>query len=153
MISTKWFFGENDLQEAHAIRRKVFMEEQGISEADEMDGTDGSCVHLVAYEGDVPVATGRIRITLDEYNIGRVAVLPAHRGRHYGVFVMQVLIHACFSMGGERQTVHAQVPVRAFYEKLGFAAYGGVYEEAGIPHISMERFGDSVPLCKRRASI
>jgi predicted GNAT family N-acyltransferase len=44
--------------------------------------------------------------------------------------------------------VHAQVPVRGFYEKLGFAAYGEVYEEAGIPHISMERFGDTVPLCK-----
>jgi predicted GNAT family N-acyltransferase len=51
-------------------------------------------------------------------------------------------------MGGERQVVHAQLPVRGFYEKLGFTAYGDVYEEAGIPHISMERFGDSRKLCR-----
>lgn len=148
MITTAWFFGELDLQDAHIIRRKVFIEEQNIAEEIEMDGTDKSCIHLVAYEADEPIATGRIRISREEFSIGRVAVLPEHRGKHYGILIMQTLIHACFTMGGERQVVHAQLPVRGFYEKLGFTAYGDVYEEAGIPHISMERFGDSRKLCR-----
>ena len=151
MISTQWFMGGDDLTDAYAIRRKVFMQEQDISEAEEFDGTDTECMHLVAYDGDdLPVATGRIRVTLDEFNIGRIAVLPTHRGKHLGLFVMQVLIHACFTMGGERQVVRAQIYARGFYEKLGFTAFGDEYEEAGIPHISMERFGDTIKLCQAK---
>jgi predicted GNAT family N-acyltransferase len=150
MISTQWFVGGEALTDAHTIRRKVFVEEQGIREADEFDGTDDACIHLVVYDSaDAPVATGRIQITLDEFNIGRVAVLPSQRGKGYGVFVMQILIHACFSMGGERQTVNAQLSAQGFYQKLGFAACGEAYDKAGISHITMERFGDTIPLCKR----
>ena len=142
MITTEWFFGSDGLDEAHMIRRKVFIEEQGISEADEMDGTDVSCAHLVAYDEGVPVATGRIMITADEYIIGRVAVLPEYRGQKLGSLVMLACIHACNEMGGKRQVVHAQLPVKGFYEGLGFSAYGDVYEEAGIQHICMEHFGE-----------
>jgi predicted GNAT family N-acyltransferase len=52
-------------------------------------------------------------------------------------------------MGGERQVLHAQLPVRGFYEKLGFTAFGDVFDDAGILHISMEHFGDSEPLCQK----
>jgi predicted GNAT family N-acyltransferase len=149
MVTTAWFFGGHGLSDAHAIRRRVFIEEQNIAEDVEMDGTDASCIHLVVYdEAEAPVATGRIHIYDGEFSIGRVAVLPGHRGKRYGLFVMQVLIHACYTMGGERQVVRAQVPVRGFYEKLGFTAFGEVFEEAGIPHISMERYGDTVKLCR-----
>lgn len=148
MITTTWFFGDQDLTDAHYIRRKVFIEEQNINEAVEMDGTDNACMHLVAYDEGVPAATGRIMITTDEFLIGRVAVLPAFRKRNYGVLVMQVLIHACFQMGAEKQTVHAQISAQPFYEKLGFYPVGEVYEEAGIPHICMEHQGDSEVLCK-----
>ena len=150
MVTTRWFFGDKDLTDAHAIRHKVFIEEQGITEEEEMDGTDGACIHLVAYDGQKPVATGRIRITGDEFSIGRVAVLSEERGKHYGVFIMQALVHACYNMGAERQVLHAQVRAQGFYEKLGFTAYGEVYEEAGIPHISMEHFGDSECLCSSK---
>jgi predicted GNAT family N-acyltransferase len=151
MISTQWFMGGEDLTDAYTVRRKVFIEEQQIPEAEEFDGTDAESVHLVVYdETETPVATGRIRVTLDEFNIGRVAVLKSHRGKQYGLFLMQVLIHACFTMGGERQVVRAQRYAQGFYEKLGFAPFGEEYEEAGIPHISMERFGDTIPLCKQR---
>jgi len=141
MLELKWSFGDRDLEDAYAIRREVFVQEQNVSEAEEYDGTDGSCVHLVAYEDDVPIATGRVMITNDDYVIGRVAVLKAHRGRKLGLGIMQALIDACCTMGSERQVLHAQVHARGFYEKLGFSAYGGVFDEAGIPHIAMEHYG------------
>nr|WP_255538814.1 GNAT family N-acetyltransferase [Polynucleobacter sp. Latsch14-2] len=33
--------------------------------------------------------------------------------------------------------MHAQVLAIPFYEKLGFQAYGDIYDEAGIPHRNM----------------
>jgi len=142
MITMNWIWGENgDLTDIHAIRRTVFMEEQGVSEQEELDGTDGACVHLIVYDSDIPVATGRIMITRDDFIIGRVATLKSHRGRGLATGLMQALIDACVVMGGERQILHAQTHARTFYEKLGFTAYGEEFEDAGIPHIAMEHFG------------
>ena len=148
MISTQWFIGDGELTDAHKLRRAVFIEEQGIACGQEFDGTDAACLHLVAYVEDAPVATGRVLVALDEFLIGRVAVLPAFRGQQLGGLVVRTLIRACFLMGGERQTVHAQVQARKFYEGLGFTVCGDVYEEAGIPHITMEHIGDCETACQ-----
>ncbi|MCL2664005.1 MAG: GNAT family N-acetyltransferase [Defluviitaleaceae bacterium] len=149
MITMEWFMGDENLADAHYIRRKVFVEEQQISESDEYDGTDGSCVHLVVYDGGAPAGTGRIMITDKDFHIGRVAVLREHRGRGLGVLVMRVLIRAACGMGGERQVLHSQVSAKGFYEKLSFKAVGEIFYEAGIPHIEMEHFGDICVKCEK----
>ena len=115
-----------------------------------MDGTDAACVHLVVYDEDNPAATGRIRVTRSEFLIGRVAVMPDKRKTGLGTLVMRMLIRACCAMGGERQVLHAQLTARGFYEKLGFTAYGGVFDDTGIPHIAMEHLGDCENPCERR---
>jgi len=150
MLTLQWFFGDREpLNDALAIRRTVFIEEQNVPEVDELDGTDGACIHLVAYDGDTPVSTGRIMITRDDFIIGRVATIKSHRGRGIATGVMQALIDACVTMGGDRQILSAQVAARGFYEKLGFVAYGDEYDDAGIPHISMEHFGTERTCAKR----
>jgi len=142
MLTMRWFFGDKEpLTDAHAIRNEVFMKEQNVPEKDEHDGTDGACVHLVAYDSETPIATGRIMITRDDFIIGRVATIKSHRGRGIATHLMHALIDACVTMGGERQILHAQTHARAFYEKLGFTAYGEEFDDAGIPHIAMEHFG------------
>ena len=141
MITMQWFFGEQDLEDVYALRRRVFIEEQQIAEADEYEGDDGACIHTVLYVNNAPVATGRVKITKDDYVIGRVATLAEFRGKGFGRAVMQALIKACCIMGGERQILHAQLHARKFYEDLGFTAYGEEFEEAGIPHICMEHVG------------
>jgi len=168
MITIKWFFGEEgDLSDAHAIRREVFVGEQNVAEADEYDGTDGACIHVVAYDGDKPVSTGRVMInpevgaidpgtgqelTHDDYIIGRVATLKSHRGRGLAKAVMEVLIKACAIMGGNRQILHAQLSARGFYEKLGFVAYGNEFDECGIAHVAMEHFG-GIECCGKEAML
>jgi len=147
MIRTKWFTGAAELSDAHNIRRAVFINEQGVSEAQEMDGTDAGAIHLVAYDGAKPVATGRILIENELYLLGRIAVLKEVRGQGYGDFVMRLLIRRAFELGGTRQTVHAQLQAKGFYETLGFRATGAEYEEAGIPHVAMEREGDIAGPC------
>ncbi|MCL2462312.1 MAG: GNAT family N-acetyltransferase [Defluviitaleaceae bacterium] len=141
MIQAKWLIGGDGLDDAHMIRRRVFIEEQGIDEAVEMDGADGDAIHLVAYDGARPVATGRMRLIDNQAVIGRVAVLKEERGKGYGDFVARVLIWQAAEMRYDRQVVHAQLPVAGFYRKLGFSAVGEEYEEAGIPHITMVRVG------------
>ncbi|MCL2224446.1 MAG: GNAT family N-acetyltransferase [Defluviitaleaceae bacterium] len=142
MLTLKWFMGEKeDLSEVHAIRREVFVEEQACPEEEEFDGTDGSCVHLLIYDNDIPVCTGRVFISEEYFKIGRVATVMTHRGRGIATGLMQSLINACVAMGGTRQIIHAQTTAKGFYETLGFTAYGEEFDEAGIRHIAMEHFG------------
>ncbi len=146
MLSGKWYIGDENLADAHSIRRCVFIEEQGIDPAIEMDADDAFALHLVIYDEEIPVATARM---LTEYTddgneavIGRVAVPKDLRGKKYGDFVMRVMIRTAFDMGFKRQIVHSQTAVRGFYERLGFTPEGDEYMEAGIPHITMVHIGD-----------
>ncbi|MCL2203002.1 MAG: GNAT family N-acetyltransferase [Defluviitaleaceae bacterium] len=148
MITMEWFFGEEHLEDVYALRQRVFMDEQGIAREDEFEGDDGACIHVVIYENDLPLSTGRVKITKEDYIIGRVATLPQHRGRGLATAVMQALIKAVCIMGGQRQILHAQLSAQPFYEKLGFTPYGEVFQEAGIPHICMEHFGSASMCCR-----
>ena len=58
--------------EAAAIRNNVFVEEQGFT--DEFDAIDERSWHVVVYDGEKAVATGRVFSDSEtEYHIGRVA--------------------------------------------------------------------------------
>jgi len=150
MVATEWILGINeaDLVDVHAIRQQVFCEEQKISQAIERDGFDASAIHLLVSVDDKPAATGRLLVNADEYVIGRVAVLQKYRGKGLGDLAVRLLIRCAYNMGGETQTVHSQLQVREFYEKLGFSAQGEVYQEAGIAHITMLRHGDIFGSCE-----
>ena len=142
MISTKWIQGNKGLEGVHAIRRKVFIEEQGVSEALELDGTDALCIHLLVFKNNIPVATGRIFMDGNKCMLGRVAVLKERRKQKYGKLVMKMLIRASYNMGADMQYVHAQAQASDFYKKLGFISYGNPFLEANIYHISMVHEGN-----------
>ena len=141
MVSTKWFTGEDDLTDAFNIRRRVFTKEQGVPREADVDGSDAGCMHLVVYENDVPVGTGRIMVQ-EQYLIGRIAVLPEHRKSGYGDLIVRMLVRKCFDMGASLVNVHAQSPVVGFYEKLGFVSTGEEYEAAGMTHVKMHKLED-----------
>lgn len=142
MISTKWINGDKGLEDAYAIRRKVFIEEQGVSEELELDGSDALCLHLLVFKKEIPIATGRILMEGNKCVLGRVAVLKAYRKQKYGQLVMKMLIRTSYNMGAGMQYVHAQAHASDFYKKLGFIAYGNPFLEANIYHISMMHEGD-----------
>ena len=147
MLTAEWFSGDADLTAIHDIRREVFIKEQGVSEADEMDGTDISAIHLLVRDDGIPVATGRMLIEDETFMLWRIAVLKNHRGKKYGDFVVRLLIRKSFEMGGVEQHLHSQVHAKGFYEKLGFKTVTDEYTEAGIPHVGMVRVGDIGPEC------
>lgn len=128
----------DDLATCLALRRVVFIEEQNVSEPDEVDGLDPSCLHLLAIDGETPVGTARILIENDLAKIGRVCVLPSRRGTGLGAALIRAALET--SKGKAIQAkLGAQTHALGFYEKLGFNATGPIYDDAGIPHRDMVR--------------
>jgi len=123
---------------AHAVRRRVFVEEQGVGEAVEMDGRDDAAIHVVLTDDTGPVATARLRFPEPSTaKIERVAVLSDYRGQGLGASVMDAAETVATDRGATDAVLHAQLRVREFYERLGYEAEGETFEEAGIPHVAM----------------
>lgn len=121
-------------QDTKLIRTLVFIQEQGIAEADEWDEQDAISQHFVVYDQDQPIATARL---LQNNSVGRVAVLKAYRGQGLGQMIMQEIL--AYARQQQRKFLHlsSQVHAISFYEQLGFAVQGEAYDECGIPHIEM----------------
>ena len=127
-----------DLAACHALRRTVFIEEQNVPEADEMDDLDTDAIHLLATDdADRPVATARLLVRDDIGKIGRVCVLADQRGTGLGAALMRAAIDALAARGVRQVRLGSQTHAMGFYEKLGFVAEGPVYDDAGIPHRDM----------------
>ncbi|MDE0346286.1 MAG: GNAT family N-acetyltransferase [Boseongicola sp.] len=119
------------------IRARVFIEEQGVDEADERDGRDDDAIHLVALKDGVPVGTARLLVDGDTGRIGRVAVLVDKRGCGLGKDIMRAALDELRREGVARASLGSQVHAIGFYEALGFEVIGPEYFDAGIPHREM----------------
>ena len=126
-----------DLALCHALRRAVFIEEQGVSEAEEMDDLDPQAIHFLGWIDGRPVATARIFVEGETGKIGRVCVLAEARGTGAGLAIMRATIAALRERGAKTAKLSSQTHAMPFYEKLGFVAYGSEYPDSGIPHRDM----------------
>lgn len=130
----------DDIDACRAIRRVVFIEEQGVSEAEEWDDLDDEAIHLLAWQDGEPVGTARLLLRGDTGKIGRVCVLSEARGTGLGAQLIRAAMDVLRSRPGiTRAKLGAQVQATGFYEKLGFQIAGEVYDDAGIPHRDMVR--------------
>ena len=142
---------EDGLEDGFAVRREVFIEEQGVSESEEMDGRDEEAAQFVAYDDDYPVGTARLR-TVDNSEgedgtgstervgkVERVAVRADYRGEGVGRALMERVESWARSEGFDVLELHAQTHVEAFYGKLGYETTSGVFQEAGIDHVAMRK--------------
>ncbi len=115
------------------IRQAVFIEEQGIPADLEWDDADEEARHFAARRGGEIIGTGRL---LDTGQIGRMAVLPEHRGHGIGRAILDAVVDAAHRHGQD-VFLMAQADVVSFYEAAGFEPRGPEFEEAGIPHQEM----------------
>jgi predicted GNAT family N-acyltransferase len=135
-----------EMQQALAIRRRVFIEEQRVPEDLEIDEHDAdpatvtTAVHVLARLDGEPVATGRLLLAEPDrrLHIGRVAVLAEARGGGLGRAVMQALHDLARERNAASVTLAAQLQAIGFYERLGYRAYGDVFLDAGIEHRWMD---------------
>lgn len=117
------------------VRRAVFIDEQGVPEDMEWDADDAGAVHFLAVDGNGQ-AIGCARL-LPDGHLGRMAVLPAWRGRGVGRALLAAVLSAAQRRGYITLRLSAQTHAAAFYAREGFVAVGREYEEAGIPHVAM----------------
>lgn len=130
----------DDLATCHALRRIVFIDEQGVSEAEEVDGLDGEALHVLATLDGKALGCARILMSDGAAKIGRVCVLKQARGTGLGAAIIEACLDVARDQPGvTKAKLGAQTHALAFYEKLGFAAFGPIYDDAGIPHQHMER--------------
>ncbi|MFI7497229.1 GNAT family N-acetyltransferase [Streptomyces sp. NPDC049687] len=139
-----------DLEACFAVRKEVFVGEQGVPEDLEYDAYDAGAVHVLAVREDgVPLGTGRLlhgeaaaaRTGGDPSvgSLGRLAVTREARGLGVGVALVRAIEEAAHARGLTAVDLHAQTRALGFYERLGYEAYGPEDMEAGIPHRSMRR--------------
>jgi ElaA protein len=128
----------DDIAACRMLRRMVFIEEQGVAEADEVDDKDAGAVHLMASVAGRPVGTARLLVENDTGKIGRVCVLADQRGTGLGAALVRAAVDQFRTMPGiARVKLGAQIHALGFYERLGFKAYGNEYQDAGIAHRDM----------------
>ena len=125
------------------LRSEVFVVEQNCVFLD-MDNKDQMCHHLLGYKGNLLAAYTRIvpmGVSYPDYpSIGRVITSPQARGEGLGKILMEESIQRLFSLYGHVPIkIGAQLYLKKFYESLGFAQCGDVYDEDGIDHLPMLR--------------
>ena len=118
------------------IRKVVFIEEQNVPEELEIDGVDPESIHVLAYDGDEAVATGRMLL---DGHIGRIAVIKEYRSPGIGVLIVNKLLDIAKNLNLDEVYLSSQYHARDFYQKLGFIAEGEIYLDAGIEHITMKK--------------
>ncbi len=126
-----------EVKECYALRQTVFVEEQGFKE--EFDDLDARCEHLLALEGNMPVATARLYREGESYHVGRICVCREKRGSGLGRMLLnEVEIH-CVQKGGNRLVLGAQTRAEGFYSACGYKRFGSEYYEEYCPHVMMEK--------------
>jgi ElaA protein len=127
-----------DIATCRHLRRIVFIEEQGVSPDDEIDGQDDAAIHLLALQDGTPVGTARLLVKGTTGKIGRVCVLAPARGTGLGKALILAALDQFRAMPGLCQvTLGSQSHATGFYAALGFRAVGDEFIDAGIPHREM----------------
>ncbi|MFF9176221.1 GNAT family N-acetyltransferase [Streptomyces sp. NPDC014793] len=139
-----------DREACFAVRKKVFVVEQGVAQDIEYDAYDAVAVHVLAVREDgVPLGTGRLLHgeaaaaktggDASVGSLGRLAVARSARGLGVGAALVRAVEEAARARGLAAVDLHAQTHALGFYERLGYEAYGPEFPDAGIPHRAMRR--------------
>ncbi|MFF7200949.1 GNAT family N-acetyltransferase [Streptomyces sp. NPDC008141] len=145
--------GPADREACFAVRKDVFVVEQRVPadiEYDSFDEIGTGTVHVLATADDgTPLGTGRLlhgpaaadRTGGDTSvgSLGRLAVTPGARGLGVGVALVHAIEDAARELGLVAVDLHSQTHALGFYERLGYAAYGEEFWDAGIGHRAMRR--------------
>ncbi len=139
--------GEADLMQSLAIREVVFIEEQHVPEGIERDDEDARAYHVLAFQGGHAIGTGRLVMMPEPppgqegkwAQVGRMAVLQAHRKAKVGSLLLTNLEEEARRRGVSGIMLHAQLYALEFYKKHGYVPVGAVFQEAGIEHLEMHK--------------
>ncbi|EFM10208.1 GCN5-related N-acetyltransferase [Paenibacillus curdlanolyticus YK9] len=139
MVQIKLAASEAELEDVYRIRKKVFVDEQGVSEQEEYDEHETTASHVLAYYEGTPAGTGRIRLLDGIAKLERICVLPEYRKYGVGAAITSALEQQGKQLGAAKAKLHGQTHAERFYAKLGYETVSDVFLEADIPHVIMTK--------------
>jgi putative N-acetyltransferase (TIGR04045 family) len=129
-----------DLEAHFAVRRRVFVELQGLFTGSDRDAFDDEPTTLHA----VASVDGRVVGTVRLYPLGdglwkgdRLAVLPDARVHRLGGELVQFAVRTAGALGGARMIAQVQVGNVRFFERLGWECDGDAAIYRGVMHQPM----------------
>lgn len=131
--------GDEERDAAIRLRHRVFVEEQGVPERDEVDGRDGEGLHLVAVENDRIVGTLRLVFVGATVQLSRLAIDVTHRRQGIASRLLRAADDEVRRRGARRVVLHAQTYAKDLYLSHGYRPRGPMFVEAGIEHVAMEK--------------
>ncbi|MFC3880239.1 GNAT family N-acetyltransferase [Algoriphagus namhaensis] len=132
---------KEDFEAAFAIRREVFVDEQGVDANMEYDQFESSASHFLARLDGVPVGAARWRVTSSGVKLERFAVTKENRGKGIGQKLVKAVLEDIDSdpkMSKMKKYLHAQIKAVSLYTNFGFEKVGNIFEECNILHYQME---------------
>ena len=132
---------EKQREDAYSVRMTVFVIEQNVPVALEIDELEDEAVHFVLYDDEMnPCGVGRFRIVGEYGKVERICVLKETRGQGAGNLIMDAIEqHAATFPGLTALKLDAQVQAIPFYEKRGYKVVSDEFLDAGIVHKTMTK--------------
>jgi predicted GNAT family N-acyltransferase len=142
-IITEISWTSPEAEAAKAIRFAVFVDEQHVPAELELDDIDSIATHVLATDAE-GIACGTGRLYPDPADsarakVGRMAVAKSARRTGCGAAMLSALLEIARQQGYQQAILSAQAHAVPFYEKFGFKIQGPLYDDAGIPHYTMQR--------------
>jgi predicted GNAT family N-acyltransferase len=145
MITSKWVFGLENLDEVMAIRQKVFGDELGRNKI--TDENDDMALHVLVGEDDEYFACGRVYDDNGEFRIGMICVDSRVRGKSLGSLVVRMLINRAFELLGKKVYVDSRLEAVGFYKTLNFKECGEQFiDENGEETVPMVLLKENSPI-------
>ena len=135
MIEVKHVKTQAQLDEAHRIRKEVFVKEQNCPEDIEWEFEEES-YHFLASVNNIPAGTARWRETEKGIKLERFAVLKEFRNKKIGSALLKAILND-LPKDGRKIYLHAQLHAKNFYLKHNFKPEGENFLEADIEHVKM----------------
>lgn len=130
---------EQELSEALAIRREIFVQEQGLFTDSDLDEHEEKSIHLVVKkQGEI---VGTVRIYPENANHwvgGRLAVRSSSRDFRVGSLLVKEAVRRVKVLGGT--SFHAAIQEKNvnFFKKIGWTAIGEPFVHHSAVHQRME---------------
>lgn len=125
-----------------AVRRAIFVEEQGMFAGTDVDDHDEHAIAIVAVVVETGAVIGAVRVYpagSGTWYGGRLAVLPAYRRRSasIGANLCRLAEATVIAHGCREFLAYIQIQNVRFFERLGWRAVGQPVLHYGEPHQTM----------------
>jgi len=138
-VNIKIATSKEEQDKVFQIRKNVFVDEQHVPLAIEIDQHEDEAIHFMGMLDDVPMAASRLRWAGEYGKLERICILKHLRGQSYGKQLIEAMEQTIQEYGYSKATLGAQTHAITFYERLGYHVVSEEFMDAGIPHVTMRK--------------